>query len=238
MLVYTVTKPVGTEDREFEAYTRLLEDVGIDVSDSRGCPSRGRTGAGSTPGRNESRPSGSRRSCDNEQATEVGSCMSSKAPPKIAAPSRPWRSPRFRSRTDTCSTTSPRPAANGWSPPFPEPSSPPPITVPTDLQRDSIRHKGDGWWMELSRRLTGRTEEEIDSLGGVRVLVRRHGRLSKNPHRRVEPVSNGGRGMYYQIGAGDLYRVTREIRSGPSRFGVIGAFYLLPEVTVTTPCTS
>ena len=24
MLVYTVTKPVGTKDKEFEAYTRLL----------------------------------------------------------------------------------------------------------------------------------------------------------------------------------------------------------------------
>jgi hypothetical protein len=34
VVVFTVTKPIGTKDREFEAYTRLLEDVGIDVSNS------------------------------------------------------------------------------------------------------------------------------------------------------------------------------------------------------------
>ena len=34
MLVYAVTKPGGTRDREFDAYTRLLEDVRIDVSDA------------------------------------------------------------------------------------------------------------------------------------------------------------------------------------------------------------
>ena len=41
MLVYTVTKPVGTKDREFEAYTRLLEEVGIDVSNSPRVPEPG-----------------------------------------------------------------------------------------------------------------------------------------------------------------------------------------------------
>ena len=41
MLVYTVSKPVGTKDREFEAYTRLLEEVGIDVSNSPRVPDPG-----------------------------------------------------------------------------------------------------------------------------------------------------------------------------------------------------
>ncbi len=38
MLVDAVTKPVGTKDREFESYTRLLEDVGIEVSNSPRVP--------------------------------------------------------------------------------------------------------------------------------------------------------------------------------------------------------
>ncbi len=32
MNVFTVTKPGGTKDYEFEAYTRLLEDIGVDVA--------------------------------------------------------------------------------------------------------------------------------------------------------------------------------------------------------------
>jgi hypothetical protein len=39
--VYTVTKPAATKDSEFEAYTRLLEDVGIDVSTSPRVPKPG-----------------------------------------------------------------------------------------------------------------------------------------------------------------------------------------------------
>lgn len=41
MLVYTVTKPVGTKDKEFGAYIRLLEDVAIDVSNSTRVPEPG-----------------------------------------------------------------------------------------------------------------------------------------------------------------------------------------------------
>ena len=50
MLVYTVTKPVGTKDKEFEAYTRLLEEVGIDVSNSPRVPEPGTdSGVGGHP---------------------------------------------------------------------------------------------------------------------------------------------------------------------------------------------
>ncbi len=34
MRVFTVTKPEGTKDAEFEAYVRLLEEIGIDVSNA------------------------------------------------------------------------------------------------------------------------------------------------------------------------------------------------------------
>jgi hypothetical protein len=32
MDVFTVTKPGGTKDYEYEAYTRLLEEIGVDVA--------------------------------------------------------------------------------------------------------------------------------------------------------------------------------------------------------------
>ncbi len=44
-------------------------------------------------------------------------------------------------------------------------------TVPIGVQQDGLRDKGDGWWMELACALTGRSDEEIDSLGGVRIFV-------------------------------------------------------------------
>src|SRR5262249_11334120 len=45
------------------------------------------------------------------------------------------------------------------------------VKVSNDKQQDLLRGNGDDWWKEVSRVLTGRSEEEIDSLGGVRVVV-------------------------------------------------------------------
>ena len=45
------------------------------------------------------------------------------------------------------------------------------LKVGIDKQQDLLRVQRDDWWMEVSRVLTGRTEEEIDLLGGVRVVV-------------------------------------------------------------------
>ena len=41
MRVFTVTKAGGTNDHEFEAYTQLLEDIGIDVSNAPRAPEPG-----------------------------------------------------------------------------------------------------------------------------------------------------------------------------------------------------
>jgi hypothetical protein len=41
MNVFTVTKPGGTKDYEFEAYTSLLEEIGVDVADVPRIPEPG-----------------------------------------------------------------------------------------------------------------------------------------------------------------------------------------------------
>ena len=41
MDVFTMTKPGGTRDHEFEAYTRLLEDIGVDVANVPRIPEPG-----------------------------------------------------------------------------------------------------------------------------------------------------------------------------------------------------
>jgi hypothetical protein len=43
--------------------------------------------------------------------------------------------------------------------------------------------------------------------------------------------------MYYQIGAGDLYRVTRDNTVWPDPVRGLGAFYLPQGAIGTTPCT-
>ncbi|HUY33713.1 MAG TPA: hypothetical protein VMV69_13265 [Pirellulales bacterium] len=41
MDVFTVTKPGGTKNYEFEAYTRLLEEIGVDVANIARVPEPG-----------------------------------------------------------------------------------------------------------------------------------------------------------------------------------------------------
>ncbi len=41
MRIFTVTKPVGTKDHEFEAYKALLEEIGIDLSNAPRVPEPG-----------------------------------------------------------------------------------------------------------------------------------------------------------------------------------------------------
>ena len=43
MRVYTVRKPGGNTDKEYEAYTELLEEVGIDLANAPRTPEPGTT---------------------------------------------------------------------------------------------------------------------------------------------------------------------------------------------------
>lgn len=54
---------------------------------------------------------------------------------------------------------------------FPGTKLPLDVKVAIEKQQDLLRGIGDDWWIELSLFLTGRNEDEIDSLGGVRVVV-------------------------------------------------------------------
>jgi hypothetical protein len=117
--VYTVTKPVGTKDREFEAYTRLLEEVGI--------------------------------------AEDYGPV----APLDIASVPEEegftyYLTPASRERVVAV---------------YPGTSLPGGLAIAIGVQQDLLGQVGEEAWMEICRLLTGRTDEEIDSLGGVRVIV-------------------------------------------------------------------
>ncbi len=170
MHVYSVTKPVGTKDREFEAYTRLLEEVGIDVSNSPRVPEPGaeRRWLYAWKKRNEAERFASelrRRTGDGgwivQQFEDAAEDRGPVAPLDIAVvPEQDgytyYLTPASRERVAAA---------------YPGTKLPAGLTVPVSVQQDLLRDKGFDWWTELSRVLTGRSDEEIDSLGGVRIMV-------------------------------------------------------------------
>jgi hypothetical protein len=170
MLVYTVTKPVGTKDREFEAYTRLLEEVGIDVSNSPRVPEPGTDRRWLYAWKKEIEAERfaaelRRRTGDREwlvyRFENPGDERGPVAPLEIASvPERDgytyYLTPASRERVVSA---------------FPGTRLSGGLNVAVSVQQDNLRDKGEEWWLEISRLLTSRTDEEIDSLGGVRIVV-------------------------------------------------------------------
>ncbi len=170
MPVYTVTKANGTKDREFEAYTNLLEEVGIDVSNAPRVPEPGtdRRWLYAWKGEVEA----NRFAAELRRRTgDVGwAVYSFEQPAEERGPVAPleiasvpeedgytyYLTPASRERVVAAHPGTRLPLG---------------LTVAIGRQQDLLRQKGNDWWMELSRLLTGRSDEEIDSLGGIRVVM-------------------------------------------------------------------
>jgi hypothetical protein len=173
MMVYTVTKPGGTRDQEFEAYTRLLENVRIDVANAPRVPEPGTERrwlyAWKKKAEAEAFAAELRRRTGDASwvvydfeidAEEHGPV----APLEVAAVPEEggylyYLTPASRERVVD--------AHRGTR-------FPPGITISVEQQHDLLRDRESGWWMEAARLLTGRSDEEIDALGGVRFVVGEH----------------------------------------------------------------
>jgi hypothetical protein len=170
MLVYTVSMPVGTKNREFEAYTRLLAEVGIDLSNSPRVPEPGTERrwlyAWKKKSEAERFAAELRRRTRNadwfvhefEVASEERGPV---APLEIATVPEEdgytyYLTPESRERVVAA---------------YPGTKLPPSVKVGIDKQQNLPWNQGGNWWMEVSHILTGRNDDEIDSLGGVRVIV-------------------------------------------------------------------
>jgi hypothetical protein len=170
VLVYTVTKPVGTKDRDFEAYIRLLEDVGIDVSNSPRIPE---------PGTDRRWLYAWRRQIEAERFAEELRRRTGDAG---------WIVYQFEAASEKRGPVAPLdiariPEKDGYTyyltpasrervvAAFPGTKLPASLNLPIGVEQDFLGEKGDEGWMEIARLLTGRTDDEIDSLGGVRVIV-------------------------------------------------------------------
>jgi hypothetical protein len=170
VLVYTVTKRVGTKDREFEAYTRLLEDVGIDVSNSPRVPERGtdRRWLYAWKKKIEAERFAAelrRRTGDAEwgvhQFEDTTEDRGPVAPLDIASV------PEEEGYTYYLAPTSRERVVAA----YPGTRLPNGLAISVGVQQDLIREKADEGWMEIARLLTGRNDEEIDLLGGIRFVL-------------------------------------------------------------------
>jgi hypothetical protein len=170
MLVYTVTMPGGTTDREFEAYTRLLAEVGIDLANSPRVPEPGTDRRWLYAWKN--------RSEAERFAAEL----------RRRTRNADWFVHEFEVASAECGPVAPLeittvPEKEGYTyfltpesrervvAAYPGTKLPLGITVGNEKQQELLRGQGGDWWIEVSRALTGRTDDEIDSLGGVRVIV-------------------------------------------------------------------
>ena len=55
------------------------------------------------------------------------------------------------------------------------------LYVRVDIQQDIAAQRGDDWWMECARILTGLSDKEIDSLGGVRINIGENNIIFEKP---------------------------------------------------------
>jgi hypothetical protein len=170
MLVYTVGMRGGTDNREFEAYTRLLSEMGINLSDSPRVPEPGTERrwlyAWKKKSEAERFAAELRRRTRNADWFVHEFAVPSEergpvAPLEIATVPEEdgyiyYLTPESRERVVAA---------------YPGTRLPGNLKVGIDQQQNLLREKVDDWWMELCRMLTGRNEDEIDSLGGVRVVV-------------------------------------------------------------------
>lgn len=170
MLVYTVTKPVGTKDREFEAYTRLLEDVGIDVSNSPRVAEPGtyhrwlyawKKKIEAELFAEELR----RRTGDGDWVVHQFETAAEErgpvAPLDIASvPEQDgytyYLTPASRERVVAA---------------YPGTKLPAGLAIKIGVHQDLLHQQGSEAWMGIARLLTGRNDEEIDRLGGVRFIL-------------------------------------------------------------------
>lgn len=169
MLVYTVTKPVGTKNREFEAYTRLLEDVGIDVSNSPRVPEPGTDRRWLYAWKNQlqaERFADELRRRTGDAGWKVYQFEEDREERGPVAPLDIARIPDQGGYTYYLSPASRERVAVAFPGKLPAR-----LNLRVEIENDFLSEKGDAAWMEIAHLLTGRTDDEIDALGGVRVII-------------------------------------------------------------------
>jgi hypothetical protein len=171
MEVFTVTKPGGTRDYEFEAYTRLLEEVGVDVGNVPRVPEPETTRHWLYTWRRKEEAEAFARELRRRTRDGSWHVYQFNIAEEARGPVAPldifevrnedqgfmyYLAPASRERIIRAYPNT-RLLAN--------------ITISQrDLEGISGQH-GDRWWDQMGRELTRLTREQVLSLGGYRVIL-------------------------------------------------------------------
>jgi hypothetical protein len=172
MDVFTVTKPGGTKDYEFEEFTRLLEDIGIDVANVPRIPEPGTGKRWLYTWRRKEEAVGFAH--ELKKRTRDGSWLvyhfdtkeESRGPvaPLDIYEVREAEGRRFMYYLAPAS----RERINRA---YPHTTLSPSISI-SESDFDGVRRQhGERWWNRVCILLTGLTDTQVRSLGGYRIIL-------------------------------------------------------------------
>jgi hypothetical protein len=168
--VFTVTKPGGTRDYEFEAYTQLMEDVGIDVSNSPRVPEPGtnRRWLYAWTSREEAQRFARELGIRTHDTTWDIRELNTEA--EARGPVAPLDIVSVHGAEGITYYLTPRSRARVLKA-YPHLRLSASLFLANERQENIVRNHGPNWWAHVCKLLTGLTDEQIRSLGGYRVLL-------------------------------------------------------------------
>lgn len=168
MTVFTVTKPGGTRDYEFVAYTRLLEETGIDVTDAPRTPEPGTLNRWLHVWKNFRQAESFARELRARTHDPSWSVREVETEEESRGPVAPLDIGRTRTPTGFVYWMDPK-SLERIRGHFAHARLTPEIHIPTGTQRDYEQTHGP-IWDHVATSLTGLTEDELNELGGYRIF--------------------------------------------------------------------
>lgn len=172
MDVFTVTKPGGTKDYEFEAYTRLLEDIGVDVANVPRVPEPGTHRRWLYTWRRKEEAEGFARELRLRTRDGSWHIHQFNIAEEARGPVAPLDIYQIRAAEDKGYMYYFTPASRERIiRAYPHTKLYPSVSISQkDLKWIKQQH-GDDWWNQVRILLTGLTREQVLALGGYRVIL-------------------------------------------------------------------
>lgn len=170
MEVFTVVKPNGATPKEFETFTRLLEEAGIDVADAPRVPEPNAHRRWLYAWKQRREAEGFAR--ELRHRTRDGSWKIERLEIDQVAhgPVAPLDIYEMRDEDESSKYYLAPSSRERVVRAFPN-SSLYPVTISPQTLHDIKQQWGESWWDELCSRATSLSKEKVLSLGGYRVIV-------------------------------------------------------------------
>jgi hypothetical protein len=170
MEVFSVTKPGGTKEFEFDAFTRLLEEIGVDVANAPRVPEPGTHRRWLYVWRRKEEAEGFARELQLRTRDGSWQVQAFKAEEEQTsgpvAPLDIYESHEDEDYRYFLAPTSRERVIRA----FPH-TNLYPVTISLQNRESMMQQFGDMWWDQLCIVITGLSREKILSLGGYRVIL-------------------------------------------------------------------